>query len=124
MGIYPPGTYRLRGRTVDGRRIAGSARLSYAVLRPPVIIYPTPGQKGVATSGAVLRWQRVVGAKKIHLEIEQVETKRVLTVDLSGNATSLIAPDGFFQPGLTYVMDVKAAGPNRNLTVTDVTFKT
>jgi len=120
---YPQGLYKWSGVAVNGRAIAGTARLSYGLLNAPVITSPAPGSS-VAAAGAALRWQPVPGASKIHIEVEQVATKRLLTVDLAGSATSLAVPEGFLAPGLEYTMDVKAVGPNGNLTVSDVTFRT
>lgn len=119
---YPPGVYRWRGTTINGRPIAGRTLLSYALLKPPVITVPQPAQ-AIATTGQVVAWKPIAGARTVHVEIEQVATKRVLTVDLPSSATSLQVPDGFFTAGLEYTMDVKAVGPHGNLTVSDVTFK-
>lgn len=120
---YPAGVYRWTGTTVDGRPIVGASRLSYRLLTPPRILAPARNQK-VTTSGATLEWRRVAGARVIHLEVEQVRTSHLLTVDLPGSATRFTIPDGFLQPGLKYTLDVKAVGPNDNLTVTDVDFRT
>lgn len=120
---YPAGVYRWTGRTVDGRPIVGVSRLSYRLLTPPRILAPARNQK-LTTSEATLEWGRVAGAHVIHLEVEQVRTSHLLTVDLPGSATRFTIPDGFLQPGLKYTLDVKAVGPNDNLTVTDVDFRT
>lgn len=120
---YPRGVYRWYGTTTAGRPITGRTLLSYALLKPPVILAPRPDQV-LGTSGAVVRWEPIAGARTVHVEIEQVATKRVLTIDLPPTATSLTVPDGFLTPRLEYTMDVKAVGPHGNLTVSDVTFTT
>ena len=40
--------------------------------------------RGVPQTGTTLRWNPVPGSRFIHLELEQVRTKRLLTVDLDG----------------------------------------
>ena len=120
--VYPAGIYRWSGSTVRGRPLAGTSRLTYGLLTPPTIVVPAANTK-LPVSGATLRWKPVVDAHRIHLEIEQVRTAQLLTVDLPGHATRFTVPDGFFQPGRTYVLDVKAVGANDNLTVSDVEFR-
>ena len=121
---YPAGIYRLSGKTVGGRALIGRGHLSYGLLPAPVITSPAPGAAGVTTQATTMRWKQVPGAKFIHLELEQVRTHRLLTVDLDGDATSLVIPPGFMKPGLKYTFDVKAAASNGNLSVADVTFRT
>jgi hypothetical protein len=119
---YPAGIYHWTATAVDGRSAVGTSRLSYRFLVPPTILVPTAHVK-LPVSGATLRWKPVAGARHIHLEIEELRAKQLLTIDLPGNATQFTVPDGFFQPGLTYVLDVKAVGLNDNLTVADVEFR-
>ena len=121
---YPPGTYLWRGQTVDGQRLAGRSKLSYALLEPPVITAPAAGATGLPTSGLTVRWEPVGAAKTIHLELEEPQTERVLTVDLDGGATSFVVPDGFLRSGREYVVDVKAVNSRGNLTVADLSFRT
>lgn len=119
---YPAGAYRWTGRTTDGRRLTGTSRLRYTLLEPPVITAPGAGSS-VAPASLVARWQPVAGARRIHLELEQVKTHRLLTIDLDGASSSFRIPVSFVKPGLEYVLDVKAANASGNLSVADVTFR-
>lgn len=121
---YPAGTYHWVGHTVRGQRLASTTRLIYSLPEVPVITTPTPDATGLPTSELRVGWDRVTGAKKIHLEIEQVKTDRVLTIDLDGAASSFVVPDQFLASGLKYTLDVKAVGTNGNVAVADVDFHT
>ncbi len=72
----------------------------------------------------MVRWEPVADASSIHLEVEQPARERTLSVDLDGDATSFVIPDGFLDRGREYVVDVKAVGANGNLTVADRAFRT
>jgi len=121
---YPSGRYHLVGTTTDGRRISSSVALSYDVLSAPVIATPSRDATGIPVAGSTFTWESVPGAVTVHLEVETIDERSALKVDLPGTATSFVVPAGFLHAGAKYTFDVKAVGSNGNLSVTDLTFTT
>lgn len=119
--VYPAGVYRWSGSSMSGKALAGTSTLRYALLDPPTITAPRARATVPATS-VVARWQRARGATRIHLELEQVKTKRLFTIDVDGDTTAFRSPAQFVKPGLQYTLDIKAANRYGNLSVADVTF--
>ena len=120
FGRFPEGTYRISGTTLEGQRLAGTARLTHVMPAPPENITVS----GVAASKecddsvpsvakpVVIRWRPV---SKSHPEIgksaavEIVNTQVVvarekptsmeISVDLPPKATSFTVPDSLLEPG-------------------------
>ena len=56
LGRFPAGSYRLVGRTVDGRRIVGTARLTHAIPAGPGNV-----QAALDGSSLIISWDAVTG---------------------------------------------------------------
>jgi hypothetical protein len=122
---YPAGSYRWVGRTVDGKRVGATTRVSYALPRPPTIIAPSDEAKGLPTSGVTLRWRPVPDAEAIFMEVEEdADDGRELLMRLDGETASLTVPDGFLENRADYDVEIKAVAPNGNQTAVDTTFST
>jgi len=120
---YPEGDYRFRGKTVDGDILESIVPLSYDLLPTPVMTYPKEGETEVPINGLVVEFSSD-DAEAIRLEIEDEEEGVALKVDLPGNATSFVVPNGWLQSGTVYVLDIKAIAEWGNQTVVDVEFTT
>jgi hypothetical protein len=63
-------------------------------------------------------------AEAIRLEIENEEEEVAMKVDLPGDAADFNVPNGWLQPGVEYVLDIKVIAENGNQTVRDIRFVT
>ena len=120
---YPEGDYSFKGKTIDGDILESIVALSYELLPAPVMTYPKEGETGVPINGLVVKFSSD-DAEAIRLEIEDEEEGVALKVDLPGNATSFVVPNGWLQSGTVYVLDIKAIAEWGNQTVVDVEFTT
>ncbi len=122
---YPAGVYRFFGRTIDGVRLASRATLSHALLPAPEITDPPDGATDVPTSGVVVTWNPVPGARGYMLEYEgdnpavpKLETR------LAASTTSFAIPDGFLIPDAGFKVGVASVHENGNLTLAAIEFRT
>jgi fibronectin type III domain protein len=124
---FPAGRYRFRGRTVEGRRLVGSARFSHDTPAGPEITSPAAGAT-VPEAGLVARWNR--GSQPAGVEIagyrvivEREEPLRVFNADLPASATSVTIPAEFLEPSTEYKLEVQAIETSGNQTISELTFK-
>ena len=123
MEAYPAGDYSFKGKSIDGGILESTVELSYELLPAPVMTYPKEGETEVPINGLVVEFSSD-DAEAIRLEIEDEEEGVALKVDLPGNATSFVVPNGWLQSGTVYVLDIKAIAEWGNQTVVDVEFTT
>jgi hypothetical protein len=123
LADYPEGLYDLRGVTVDGRTMLGSAALSHEVLPEPVVTWPLPGTQGVPTTGLLVTWVPDPGASAYHVVLEQDENDG-LAVNLPPGAGQLQVPDRLLRGATETKLEVGAVGPNGNITLAEVVFTT
>lgn len=124
MRAYPPGVYRFWGRTVEGEILASTVELSYELPDPPDILYPQNGDTDIPVEDLVVRFAPPEDAEAIRLEIEDEEEEVAIKIDLPGDATDFNVPNGWLQPGVEYVLDIKVIAENGNQTVRDIRFVT
>jgi hypothetical protein len=119
---FPEGRYTFGGETVDGRKLAGSDRLSHLVPRGPVVTFPTEGAL-VDPNGFQLTWQpvtRPAGVKIVSYQVIVIQGKRELSMYLPPSATSATIPGEFLEPGTKTEGEVLARDKSGNQTITEL----
>ncbi len=123
LDLFPEGTYRFIGTTVDGKRIEGSSTLSHAVPDGPAVSSEARGDD------VVIRWTPVTAppkgfpARKIDVVEYQVIVGKLL-VTVPGSARSLTVPKEFAKsiPPGEQVYEVLAIDVSGNQTITEGSF--
>lgn len=124
---FPEGIYRFSGRTTEGRRLVGKARLSHDTPRGPRISSPASGST-VPESNAVASWTPrgqpagvdIVGYRAI---VERENPLRVFNADLPASVTSVTIPAEFLEPGVEYKLELQAIERSGNQTISELSFK-
>jgi hypothetical protein len=123
---FPAGRYRFRGTTVEGRRLAGTARFSHDTPSGPVITSPAAGAT-VPEANAIASWNPgrqpagidIVGYRAI---VERERPLRVFNADLPASVNRVTIPAEFLQPGVEYKLEVQAIERSGNQTISEITF--
>ena len=125
--LFPEGRYRFAGRTIEGRRLVGSARLSHDIPDGPEITSPAEGTS-VPRDNLVASWKPVPEGGGIDITgyraiVEREDPLRVFSADLPASATSVTVPREYLQPGTDYKIEVQAIEASGNQTLTELEFK-
>ena len=123
---FPEGRYVFRGRTVEGRRLVGTARLTHAIPKGPVVVSPAE-DAAVAPDRLVIRWRaasegRGVAIVRYQVILTHEASDREIAMDLPGTATSATVPPEFLSPPGEYKVEVLARERSGNQTITEVPF--
>jgi hypothetical protein len=126
--LFPEGTYRFRGMTVEGKRLVGKATLSHAFPDGPQITSPAEGST-VSPDNLVVQWNPVsetggidvVGYRAI---VERENPFRSFSVDLPPNATSVTVPNEYMEAGTKYKLEIQVIEASGNLTIAEREFST
>ena len=137
LARFPAGVYEFEGVTVDGIELDGEAILTHVIPAGPVIVSPvslTDEPPVVDPKNLVIKWESVtetitsstdieiVGYQVI---VEQVEPRRVLSIDLPALTTSVKVPREFFlQRNTLHKFEVLAIEASGNQTITEGAFVT
>ncbi len=119
---FPAGTYTFRGETVDGRRLAGSDRLSHLIPDGPVVTSPAKGQV-LDRENIVVSWEPVTkpaGVKIASYEVIIEQGGRSLDMRLPPEVTSVSVPPEFLTPGVKALGEVLAKEKSGNQTITQI----
>jgi hypothetical protein len=119
--LFPAGTYRFEGVTVDGQEMASAVRFSHQILDAPQFIQPQDGGT-LPADHAVIQWAPVKGAVDYEVIVTREDEERVLDVTLSPDQTTLTVPPEFIDPGVSYAIEVHASAANGNRIFTEVSF--
>jgi hypothetical protein len=117
---FPHGTYRFRGVASNGRRLAGSDRLSFMVPAAPKVTFPTKGAQ-VDPDGFKVTWEPVTRPRGVKIVTYQVivnQGSRELSMYLPPNATSATIPGEFLEPGTETGGELLARERSGNQTIT------
>lgn len=117
---FPEGKYTWRGKTVEGRKLVGSDRLSHRVPDGPVITFPTEGAQ-VDPDGFTIRWEPVTspaGVEIVRYIVIVDQGTRSVELELDGGATSADVPGQVLEPGAEIGGEVLAKDKNGNQTIT------
>jgi hypothetical protein len=123
LATYRQGTYSLRGRSVDGLTVIGSAVLSHELLAEPVVLYPTPGEQGVPAERVKVAWIPDAQADRYRVVLEQGESDG-LAVELPAGSSSFLVPEGVLRDATETFVEIAAIASNGNSTTVEVPFTT
>jgi hypothetical protein len=117
------------GRTVEGRKLRGSDRLSHTVPAMPEILSPVEDSV-VDPASLTVSWEPVtepagieIGSYQVIVAREQ-RAERVLEASVDPGVTSLGIPAEFLDPGTDYKVEVLAKERSGNQTITEIPFST
>lgn len=119
---YGEGLFDLRGRSVDGQQVLGSAMLSHELLPEPIPVFPWHGAR-VAATDLTVSWHADPLARGYRVVLEQGENDG-LVVQLAPGTSSFRVPDGVLAPRTETQLEIGVLGPNGNCTVVEVLFET
>ena len=117
---FPEGKYTWKGRTVEGRKLVGSDRLSHLVPDGPVITFPTEGAQ-VDPGGFTITWEPVTtpaGVEIVRYIVIVDQETRSVELELDGSATSADIPGQVLEPGTELGGELLAKDKNGNQTIT------
>jgi hypothetical protein len=124
---FPAGRYRIVGRTTEGRRVVGSARLSHDTPVGPRITAPA-AEATVPESGLVARWSRGNQPRGVEIVayrviVEREDPLRAFSADLPASVTSVTIPAEFLEPGVEYMLEIQAIERSGNQSITEQGFR-
>ncbi len=123
--LFPEGVYTFRGKTIDGKNLLGTARLTHDVPDGPRILRPRNDAE-VPRDNVVVAWKPVptpgVDIVGYQVVVTREDPLRVLSVDLPAGARRLPVPAVFLQRGTEYKAEVLAIEASGNQTLTEVAF--
>jgi Fibronectin type III domain len=123
---FPEGRYTFRGRTVEGRRLAGADRLSHLIPARPNITFPADGAE-VDPNGFTVTWEPVTRPAGVDIAtyvVTVVQGDRELNMDVPGSETSATIPGQFLEPGTRSELEVLSREKSGNQTITALEFRT
>jgi len=126
--LFPAGKYSFAGRTIDGARLTGAARLSHAIPAGPRIVAPAGGSK-VGRVGVVGGWRPAAQPARVDIVAYRaiVTTEaprlRVFSADLPASARHVEIPRAFLATRGEYKLEVQAIERSGNQTLTEVSFR-
>jgi hypothetical protein len=126
--LFPAGRYSFVGRTVEGARIAGAARLVHDIPAGPRIVAPAGGSN-VGRAGLVGRWRPAAQPAGVDIVAYRaiVTTEeprlRVFSADLPASARFVEIPRAFLVTRGEYKLEVQAIERSGNQTLTEVSFR-
>lgn len=123
LALFPAGTYRFSGETVEGERLAGTARLSHNLPPAPVILSPSNGEQ-VDRNNTVIRWQAISGIASYQVIVANEDLGVQMAVDIKPPTTRVTVPSEFLRSATEYSVEVLAIGDNGNKTITQQAFVT
>lgn len=104
---FPAGAYAVRGTTVEGDCLNGSATLSHAAAPAPSILSPAEGAV-VAPDAFVVTWSPVAGVAGYLVELTNEDSGQELRIDLDASETRFEVPSDWLVPGTPYEVIVAA----------------
>ncbi len=122
LDAFPAGTYKFRGRAVEGFRLSASATLSHDLPAAPVFS-PSEGEV-VDPDNVEITWEEIAGVELYQVIVESDENDFVMEVSVSPETTSLHVPPTFLESNTEYKVEILAIAPNGNRTITEGTFVT
>ena len=124
--LFPEGTYTYTGRTVEGDKLVGKARLSHDTPDGPEILSPTQGAT-VSRDNVVARWapatQPGIEIEGYRAIVEREDPLRVFNADLPASVNSVTIPSEFLEPGTEFKLEVQAIEKSGNQTISEITFR-
>jgi hypothetical protein len=123
---FPEGRYGFAGRTIEGDKLVGRARLTHDVPPGPQIIEPA-ADSTVPHGHVVARWAPVpepgIELEGYRVIVEREDPLRVYQVELPASQTSVTIPREFLEPGIEYLLEIQSIEANGNQTITEHFFR-
>lgn len=123
---FPEGRYGFAGRTIEGRKLVGKARLSHDIPAGPELIAPA-ADSTVPRDDVVARWAPVpepgVQIEGYRVIVEREDPLRVFNADLPASVTSVTIPPEFLEPGTEYKLEIQTIERSGNQTISEHTFR-
>lgn len=124
---FPEGKYKFSGKTIEGRRLLGKAKLSHDIPDGPKITSPTEGA-AVPRDGAVASWDPVPDGGGVRISgyraiVERENPLRVFEVELPASVTSVTIPPEYLEPGAKHKIEVQAIDRSGNQTISELEFR-
>ena len=138
LATLPEGEYVIEGTTPDGGTTKGTALLTHDIPAGPVLLSPAAGAT-VPASNLVMSWSPVtetithgsitIVAYQLIVEVDEEPhphalAKRVLSVYVRPDVTSVTVPDEFLEPQTNYQWEVLAIEVSGNQTLSSSEFTT
>jgi hypothetical protein len=128
LARFPAGVYRFSGTTIEGKQLAGTARLNHRIPRAPKDLSPRDGER-VSRNRALIGWKPAQQATGVHIDhyqviVERDEPLRTFQVDLPATADHVAIPRTFLESGAEYKVEVLAVERGGNQTITESDFVT
>lgn len=131
---FPAGTYRFRGRGIEGERLVGKAKLTHDLPDGPELLFPADGDL-LDASNVTLMWEGVDAPNGSPIIAYQVLVVRPdtglialpkvsLDIMMPPTARTLIVPPGFLLPDTEYEWEVLAIEFGGNQTLSSAFFTT
>jgi len=137
LARFPAGEYEFEGVTIDGTELQGTAVLTHVIPAGPEIVSPVSPNDDpplVDPNNLVIEWkpvtETITGSDDIEITgyqviVEQVEPRRIFSIDLPASAHSVRVPLGFLvQAGTLHKFEVLAIEAGGNQTITEGEFLT
>lgn len=132
---FPAGSYRFRGRGIEGEQIVGTGTLTHDIPDGPRLVSPLAGGPLQDPDDTTVTWEPVAppnGSPIIGYQVLVVRPtsglpalpKITLDVTMPPTATSLAVPPGFLLPDTEYEWEVLAIEAGGNQTLSSSTFRT
>jgi hypothetical protein len=123
---FPEGQYSFAGRTIEGDKLVGKARLSHDVPPGPEITSPA-ADSTVPRDNVVASWAPVT-EPGIEIEgyraiVEREDPLRVFSADLPASVTSLSVPAQYLEPDTAYKFELQAIEKSGNQTISEIPFR-
>ncbi len=122
LGLFPPGEFSFRGRTLEGEILVANPTLSHELPEAPSVT-PSTGQI-VDPDDLEIKWEPVPGAVLYEVVFTNDESLLCMTVEVNPSVTSLPIPDELVEPNAEHIVEVTAIFENGNRSLTLVTFMT
>jgi hypothetical protein len=124
---FPEGTYRFSGRTIEGRKLVGKAKLSHDIPDGPTITSPTEGAT-IARDGAVASWEPVPDGGGVEISgyraiVERENPLRVFQVELPPSVTRVTIPPEYLEVGAKHKIEIQAIDRSGNQTISELEFR-
>lgn len=125
---FPEGKYRFKGKTIEGRTMKGTDRLSHDVPKTPVVTSPADGGN-VDPGGFVFRWEPATD-KKVEIVRYQLTVSDEdhpngeVVIEVGPGVTSATIDGEYLVPGTQYAAELIALERSGNQTILALEFKT
>jgi hypothetical protein len=124
---FPEGKYRFSGRTIEGRKLVGKARLSHDIPDGPEITSPPEGAT-VPRDGAVTSWKPVAETDGIDVVgyraiVEREDPLRTFQVELPASVHSVTIPPEYVEADTKYKLELQAIERGGNQTISEIEFR-